>query len=101
VAETLLSPDFFSGWGIRTVAAGQARYNPLSYHNGSVWPHDNSLIASGLAKYECKELRHEIEALRCAIPLLSDDRHQSDDEMPQWQAPHDPGTGTAGKKFWP
>src|ERR1700681_1142519 len=60
VAETLLSPDSFSGWGIRTVAAGQARYNPLSYHNGSIWPHDNSLIASGLAKYECKDLAGRI-----------------------------------------
>jgi glycogen debranching enzyme len=60
VAETLLSPDFFSGWGVRTVATGQARYNPLSYHNGSIWPHDNSLIASGLAKYECKELAGRI-----------------------------------------
>jgi glycogen debranching enzyme len=60
VAETLLSPDSFSGWGIRTVAAGQARYNPLSYHNGSIWPHDNSLIASGLAKYGCKDLAGRI-----------------------------------------
>jgi glycogen debranching enzyme len=60
VAETLLGPDSFSGWGVRTVAAGQARYNPLSYHNGSIWPHDNSLIASGLAKYECKDLAGRI-----------------------------------------
>jgi glycogen debranching enzyme len=60
VAQTLLSPDSFSGWGVRTVAAGQARYNPLSYHNGSIWPHDNSLIASGLAKYECKDLSGRI-----------------------------------------
>jgi glycogen debranching enzyme len=60
VAETLLSPDSFSGWGVRTVAAGQARYNPLSYHNGSIWPHDNSLIASGLAKYDCKDLAGRI-----------------------------------------
>jgi glycogen debranching enzyme len=60
VAETLLSPDSFSGWGIRTVAAGEARYNPLSYHNGSVWPHDNSLIGSGLAKYERKEMAGRI-----------------------------------------
>ncbi len=60
VAETLLSPDSFSGWGVRTVAAGQARYNPLSYHNGSIWPHDNSLIVSGLAKYECKDLAGRI-----------------------------------------
>jgi glycogen debranching enzyme len=60
VAETLLRPDSFNGWGIRTVAAGQARYNPLSYHNGSIWPHDSSLIASGLAKYECKHQAGQI-----------------------------------------
>lgn len=43
--------DFFSGWGVRTLAEGQPRYNPMSYHNGSVWPHDNALIAWGLSKY--------------------------------------------------
>ncbi len=52
VAAGLLQPRFFSGWGIRTVAKGQARYNPMSYHNGSIWPHDNALIALGLARYE-------------------------------------------------
>jgi glycogen debranching enzyme len=46
-----MSPEFFSGWGIRTVAEGEARYNPMSYHNGSVWPHDNALIGLGLASY--------------------------------------------------
>ncbi|MGD9896818.1 MAG: glycogen debranching N-terminal domain-containing protein [Candidatus Methylacidiphilaceae bacterium] len=51
LAETLLESRFFSGWGIRTVAASEARYNPMSYHNGSVWPHDNALIAHGLARY--------------------------------------------------
>lgn len=51
LVHTLLEPDFFSGWGIRTIAAGQSRYNPMSYHNGSVWPHDNALIAEGLARY--------------------------------------------------
>lgn len=51
VARTLLSAESFSGWGVRTLAAGQARYNPMSYHNGSVWPHDNALIALGLARY--------------------------------------------------
>jgi glycogen debranching enzyme len=55
VAETLFRPESFNGWGVRTVAAGEARYNPLSYHNGSIWPHDNSLIASGLAKYGHKD----------------------------------------------
>jgi glycogen debranching enzyme len=51
VARTLVSPAAFSGWGIRTVATSEARYNPMSYHNGSVWPHDNALIAMGLARY--------------------------------------------------
>jgi glycogen debranching enzyme len=51
VARQLLEPNFFSGWGVRTVAAGEARYNPMSYHNGSVWPHDNAMIAAGLARY--------------------------------------------------
>jgi glycogen debranching enzyme len=51
VARTLLSPAMFSGWGIRTVGSSEARYNPMSYHNGSVWPHDNGLIAMGLARY--------------------------------------------------
>ncbi|MFZ2066352.1 MAG: amylo-alpha-1,6-glucosidase [Xanthobacteraceae bacterium] len=55
VAAGLLQPHFFSGWGIRTVAAGEARYNPMSYHNGSVWPHDNALIALGLARYGEKQ----------------------------------------------
>ena len=51
VAEGLMTADFFSGWGIRTVAKGEPRYNPMSYHDGSVWPHDNSLIALGMARY--------------------------------------------------
>ncbi len=55
VAQALLDADSFSGWGVRTVAAGEARYNPMSYHNGSVWPHDNALIAAGLARYGRKE----------------------------------------------
>ncbi|HYN27444.1 MAG TPA: amylo-alpha-1,6-glucosidase, partial [Burkholderiales bacterium] len=51
VAEGLFDPSFYSGWGIRTVANGEARYNPMSYHNGSIWPHDNALIAHGLGRY--------------------------------------------------
>ncbi|HEX4328826.1 MAG TPA: amylo-alpha-1,6-glucosidase [Burkholderiales bacterium] len=54
-AQTLLAPASFSGWGVRTIAEGEARYNPMSYHNGSIWPHDNSLIAMGLARYGMKE----------------------------------------------
>ena len=51
VAQTLLSEDHFSGWGVRTLATSAPRYNPMSYHDGSVWPHDNALIAAGLARY--------------------------------------------------
>lgn len=54
VADTLLGMASFSGWGVRTVAVSAARYNPMSYHNGSVWPHDNALIALGLARYGLK-----------------------------------------------
>ena len=54
VAESLMTPESFSNWGIRTVAKGESRYNPLSYHNGSIWPHDNALIAMGLARYGLK-----------------------------------------------
>jgi glycogen debranching enzyme len=54
VAETLLGMACFSGWGVRTVAVSASRYNPMSYHNGSVWPHDNGLIALGLARYGLK-----------------------------------------------
>jgi glycogen debranching enzyme len=57
-ARAMLQPDFFSGWGIRTVASGEARYNPMSYHNGSVWPHDNAMIAQGFARLG---LMNEIE----------------------------------------
>ncbi|MBU1345417.1 MAG: amylo-alpha-1,6-glucosidase [Alphaproteobacteria bacterium] len=51
VTQRLLSSEFRSGWGLRTLAKGQARFNPMSYHNGSVWPHDTSLGAAGMARY--------------------------------------------------
>lgn len=51
LAETLRTPALLTGWGLRTIAAGAARYNPMGYHTGSIWPHDNSLIAAGLARY--------------------------------------------------
>src|SRR5262249_52481996 len=56
VAETLVGKEMFSGWGIRTVSSVEARYNPMSYHNGSVWPHDNGLIAAGFARYRFDDL---------------------------------------------
>jgi len=51
VVARLMAPDMFSGWGIRTMSTGHRSYNPLAYHNGSVWPHDNGLIAQGFARY--------------------------------------------------
>jgi glycogen debranching enzyme len=55
VAASLFHEDSFSGWGIRTVHAAELRYNPMSYHNGSIWPHDNAIIAQGLSMYGFKE----------------------------------------------
>jgi glycogen debranching enzyme len=51
VVDRLMSPEMFSGWGIRTLASDMGAYNPVSYHNGSVWPHDNAIIANGLVRY--------------------------------------------------
>jgi len=55
VVKTLMSSRSFNGWGIRTIADGQARYNPMSYHNGSVWPHDTALIAEGFGRYGAQQ----------------------------------------------
>ena len=60
IADALLGPDLFTGWGIRTIASGEPRFNPMSYHNGSIWPHDNALIASGLARYGFKSAALEV-----------------------------------------
>lgn len=60
VAADMMRPHFFTGWGIRTIARGEARYNPMSYHDGSIWPHDNALITLGLARYG---LKHSVEAV--------------------------------------
>ena len=55
VARHLLGDDLFSGWGVRTMAASEVAYNPIGYHVGTVWPHDNSIIAAGLARYGRRE----------------------------------------------
>jgi glycogen debranching enzyme len=62
MAPTFMSEEYFSGWGIRTLAAGEARYNPMSYHNGSIWPHDNALIAAGLSRYHFRDLAMKVLA---------------------------------------
>ncbi|HSW20925.1 MAG TPA: amylo-alpha-1,6-glucosidase, partial [Ramlibacter sp.] len=90
MAQRFLEPDFFSGWGIRTVAAGQARYNPMSYHNGSIWPHDNALIAAGLARYG-----HNEAALRLLSALFDASLHFSQHRLPELFCgfPRRPGEG--------
>ena len=60
LVETLVSPELWSGWGIRTLGNKEARYNPVSYHNGSVWPHDNALIAAGFARYGFRDYARRI-----------------------------------------
>jgi len=65
-AERLLDEPLYSGWGVRTLGAGEAGYNPLGYHTGTVWPHENSLIAAGLARYG-----HREAATRIACSILS------------------------------
>jgi glycogen debranching enzyme len=56
VADGLMSEDSFSGWGVRTIPTSQVRYNPMAYHNGSVWPHDNAIIADGFSRYGFRDL---------------------------------------------
>lgn len=62
VAARLASGDFFSGWGVRTLATSAPRYNPMSYHNGSIWPHDNAILALGVARYGHAELARRVFA---------------------------------------
>lgn len=74
VARSLMGPDSFSGWGIRTLAQGQRPYNPLSYHNGTVWPHDNSMIAMGLSHYGMQ--KHAVQLLSALTETARHFRHQ-------------------------
>jgi glycogen debranching enzyme len=60
IAQALAGESFFTGWGIRTVASTERRFNPMSYHNGSVWPHDNALIAAGVARYGHGDLARKV-----------------------------------------
>ncbi|WP_427170038.1 glycogen debranching N-terminal domain-containing protein [Arthrobacter sp. 92] len=72
VAEHLMSPQMFTGWGIRTLASNMGAYNPASYHNGSVWPHDNAIAAAGLMRYGFVD-----EAQKIAYALLEAADHFS------------------------
>lgn len=78
VAERLLTPELFSGWGVRTFATAEGGYNPISYHLGSVWPHDNSLIVAGLARYGYTE-----PASRIVAGLLRALEYYPDSRLPE------------------
>jgi glycogen debranching enzyme len=78
VADKLMSPDLFSGWGIRTMSTGMSGYNPVSYHNGSVWPHDNSIILAGFGRY-----RFENSACRLANAMIEATEHFPDARLPE------------------
>ena len=78
VASRLLAPDMFSGWGVRTLSAQSPHFNPMSYHNGSVWPHDNSIVACGLRRYG-----HAEEAEKVARSVLEACMRFADTRIPE------------------
>jgi glycogen debranching enzyme len=78
MVETLASGEFLTGWGIRTVSSREKRYNPTSYHNGSIWPHDNALIAMGLARYGHSDL-----AARVTSTILDAAAHMELRRLPE------------------
>lgn len=94
VADTLLSQESFSGWGVRTVANTEARYNPMSYHNGSVWPHDNALIGAGLARYGFKD-----SALKIMEGLFAASCHMELYRLPELFCGFDRRPGEAPMKY--
>lgn len=90
LAQTLLAPESFCGWGVRSVPATECRYNPMAYHNGGVWPHDNALIASGLARHGMAE-----EASRIFTGLFDTAMYLDLHRVPELFCgfPRDPGEG--------
>jgi glycogen debranching enzyme len=78
VVQGLFSAEFFTGWGLRTVSSRERRFNPTSYHNGSVWPHDNALIGLGLARYG-----HSSEALALTTALFDAAAHMHLRRLPE------------------
>jgi glycogen debranching enzyme len=78
ITDVLLSEGMFSGWGVRTAARGQTIYNPLGYHTGTIWPHDNALAAMGMARYGLHR-----EAMRVAVALLEATGHFPNGRLPE------------------
>jgi glycogen debranching enzyme len=94
MAAVLLDASSFSGWGLRTVAAGEARYNPMSYHNGSIWPHDNAIVAHGLARYGCKQ-----QALRIFTALYDASATTDLYRLPELFCGFDRGPGSSPTQY--
>ncbi|MBK6263904.1 amylo-alpha-1,6-glucosidase [Marivirga sp. S37H4] len=78
VAKSIISESMFSGWGVRTLATEEACYNPMSYHNGSIWPHDNAMIAYGLSRYG---LQREVSILLTG--MFDTSIHEADQRLPE------------------
>ncbi|MDQ3659901.1 MAG: amylo-alpha-1,6-glucosidase [Actinomycetota bacterium] len=78
VADRLLETDMFSGWGVRTLSSRSLAYNPMSYHNGSIWPHDNAIIAAGLKRYGLSQ-----EALTVARAVLEAALESPESRLPE------------------
>jgi len=77
-AASLMTEEMFNGWGVRTLSAGEVYYNPLGYHLGTVWPHDNSIIAAGLKRYGC-----DAEALRVFVGMVQTAAHFDGRRLPE------------------
>jgi glycogen debranching enzyme len=90
IADQLFDERMFSGWGVRTLATSERRYNPMSYHNGSVWPHDNAMIAAGLGRYGMTKLAARLMSSFFDVSLFVDLRR-----MPELLCgfPRRPGEG--------
>lgn len=78
LVQRLMSEDMFTGWGVRTLSSSERRYNPMSYHNGSVWPHDNALVAAGLARFKRPQ-----DAIRILDGLLQAAGHFKTGSLPE------------------
>jgi glycogen debranching enzyme len=73
LARRLLAPDMFSGWGVRTLSKSAVAYNPMSYHNGSIWPHDNAIIGAGLKRYGFAKATNRVATAMFEMAVTVDD----------------------------
>jgi glycogen debranching enzyme len=78
IAKQLLGESMFSGWGIRTLSTQEHRYNPMSYHNGSIWPHDNAMIAQGLSRYDLMN-----ETIQVLAAIFDSTEHMENHRLPE------------------